>query len=267
MNDHTAPIGREHWRPIDFSDARLAAAYRDMAEAWRAAGPLRGWKIAAGAVQMRRQLGIASALIGFVSAGAELAPGEAVDLTGAAAPGVEAELAIHIGRDVRADASDAELAAAIDGLGLSAEIIDVRGDFTDLVHLLATNSFSRAFVFSPVQPAPIRLPPDSALAISLNDRAIFAAKPFERLGDLRWVVRFVAAALEANGESLRAGQVISSGLLTPAPIWVGPGDAVSIEAGALGRLDLTFAAVATSDQTATMAGRRESPLSSAGRGR
>ena len=58
--------------------------------------------------------------------------------------------------------------------------------------------------------------------------------------DLREAVAFVAAGLSRRGERLRAGQRILSGVLTPLPVWVQPGDTVVLSAGALGAITLTF---------------------------
>ena len=50
----------------------------------------------------------------------------------------------------------------------------------------------------------------------------------------------MAAGLARRGDRLAAGQRILSGVLTPMPIWVQPGDQVALSAGDLGTLELTF---------------------------
>jgi 2-keto-4-pentenoate hydratase len=234
-------ILHQHWRPLDPTLGICAAAYDELRARWQAQRPLRGWKIGAHHAAGRAMLGVQTSLLGFLPVTTQYPEGALIDLAGTQRPGVEAEIAVHMRRSVAADDSESAIADAIAGLTISAEIVDIGGDHTDPCHVLRRNMFHRGFML-PGAPAPRPVGEYDAVVvgIELNGREQAAVLPLAVLGDIRWIVGFVAASLACMGEEVAAGHVILTGAVTQLPIWVIPGDAIAIDAGSLGRLNLNF---------------------------
>src|SRR5262245_64142405 len=75
-----------------------------------------GWKVGFAAPAMLERLKIGGPLIGFLTRNARIQSGGAVSFAGWAKPVAEPEIAVHIGRDVAADADRDTAAAAIAGI-------------------------------------------------------------------------------------------------------------------------------------------------------
>lgn len=238
----TPPITREHWRALDPDDPRLSAPYGELRNEWGARRPLRGWKIGAHSPTTRAQLELQSSLLGFLPAGTEAPAGWPIDLADAARPGVEAEIAVHVGRAVGPACGEQELADAIAGLSIAAEIIDLRGRYDSLANVVRRNMFHRGYVLPPADFAlrPIAQLDNVIVRVYRNGKEAGHGRPSLVLGDVRWVLAFVVETLARMGEELFPGSIILSGVVTELPVWVAAGDDVAIEAGPLGRLDLKF---------------------------
>lgn len=225
-------------------DPRITAGLRAQLVRWHgilAAGAERvGWKIGLNVPAVQRQLGITTPVIGHLTSQTLVDATGRHALAAAVRPGIEPEIAIHVGANVAPGGSIDEAREAIEALGAALEVIDLDRPIDDVEALLAGNVFHRAVVLAPPGDRPTV--PDGLVARVRReggeDQAVSVAPA---LGDPAAVVRFVADLLGTAGERLRAGDRIIAGSLTP-PIWVVPGDRVTLSAGALGEATITLVA-------------------------
>lgn len=211
-------------------DPRLASALAVQLENWRATlaeGAERvGWKLGIGdRERIGRELAIGHLTSATcLEAGGTYSAGSAVDLR------ADAEIALHIGRDVdrRADLSVAQ--DAVSGFGAALELVDLGRPANDPEAVVATNVFHRAFVLGPSQR---ELPVGLEAALIVNGELRASASAPEDFSDS---VYAVARALGALGERLQAGDRIITGSVVQ--VGVEPGDEVVADLGGLGRLQL-----------------------------
>lgn len=219
--------------PAAFRPASLEEAYAVQDAVSRALGPVGGWKVGASspAAEPRRAPLLASRLH---EGPATLPAAEFRRI------GIEAELALRVGRDLPARPAPytrEEALAAFDTLHPAIEIVDSRfadREATDDLSLIADNQSNGAFVYGPAVPdwrgrdlgaQPVRLLIDGAVAV-------------ERVGGntagdpLRGVV-WLANHLAERGQPLRAGQLVTTGSTTGL-LWVSPGAAIEAEFPGLG---------------------------------
>ena len=201
-----------------------------------------GWKVGFGAPAAKEKLKIENALIGFLLDSAVLPDGASLSLAGWTKPVAEPEIAIEIGRDVPASASEAEAAQAVAAIGPAIELADIDGPMDDVESILAGDIFQRHVIFG--QRKPVALP--SALAsltgaVTRNGQAVPVPADLEtNTGRLLDTVRQVAATLAAFGEVLRAGDVVIAGSVTP-PLLLGVDDrTLSWELRPIGKVDVKF---------------------------
>ena len=76
-----------------------------------------GWKVGFGAPAAMKLLAIDAPLVGHLMQRARLQNNATVPLTGWTKPAAEAEIAVHIGTDLEANADRARIQAAIAGIG------------------------------------------------------------------------------------------------------------------------------------------------------
>src|SRR5258708_39043065 len=86
--------------------ARIAAGERPI-----------GWKVGLGAPPAMERLKIKAPLVGFMMEKSLLANGVTVSLAGWTKPGAEAEVAVHMGKDLAGGANRVAAIAAIAGVG------------------------------------------------------------------------------------------------------------------------------------------------------
>jgi 2-keto-4-pentenoate hydratase len=211
------------------------------------AQPLFGWKIAATSTAGQQHIGVDGPLAGRLLAETVFADGAAVPLGASRMRVAEAEFAFRIGRSLpprAAPYTTAEVLDAATALHLAIEVPDSRfADFATVgaAQLIADNACAYRFVLGPEAPATWR-------GTDLVEHRVVGtvAGRLERdgcganvLGDPRVALTWLANELSAHGVTLAAGQVVTTGTcLVPLP--VGPGDAVSADFGALGRVKVRF---------------------------
>jgi 2-keto-4-pentenoate hydratase len=224
-------------------DDRFAAGMREQLELRRARlaegdEPI-GWKVGFNAPAARTNLGTDLPLVGFLTDRGLLEDGATVALGGWAKPVLEAEIAVHLGRDVPGDASWEDVRAAIAGLGPAIELADLDPPPTDVRAVLAGNIFHRHVVLGPVDGS--RSTGEGIGGRVLRDGEEIASThdPAALTGEIVEVVRSTAEQLAACGELLRAGDVVISGSVVP-PQPIAPGQRIAVELGPLGGLSLTF---------------------------
>ena len=154
----------------------------------------------------------------------------------------EPEIAVHIGRDVPADADDETARAAIAGISPAIEIVDLTAPPQDPERILSDNIYQRHVVLGGAGPARA-----GAAAAGLTCRIIRrgaetarTTDPQANTGEWIGIVRHVADVLAAFGERLRAGEIIITGSVVP-PLAIEPDeDAIAFEVDPIGGITVRF---------------------------
>jgi 2-keto-4-pentenoate hydratase len=213
--------------------AQLELRRRRLAEGDRPVG----WKVAFGAPQSLELLCLGAPLVGFLTSRAVVEPGTTYSIAGWTKPALEAEIAVHMGRDLGAGASRSETEAAIASLGPAIELADIDRPLEELEAVLAENIFQRGVVLG--RPDPARAGGDVTgirARVAVDGEQVGATDDATALtGELIGVVAHVATLLAAFGETLRAGEVVIAGAVLP-HVWPEPGQEVVVELEPLGRL-------------------------------
>jgi 2-keto-4-pentenoate hydratase len=167
-----------------------------------------GWKVGFGAPAAKQRANIDAPLVGFLLQCAMLPSGASVSLKGWQKPVAEAEIAVHMNKNLPADSSHETVKAAIVALGPAIED-DVEG-------ILAGNIFQRHVIIGPRDETRAGLRLDGITArVNHSGKDIPVPADLEtNIGSIVEIVRHVADVTAALGEGLRAGQFIICGSLT-----------------------------------------------------
>lgn len=198
-----------------------------------------GWKLGMGVPAAMEKLGTDAPLVGFLNEPARLDSGATVELGDWTTPKLEPEIAVHMGSDLAGDASRADAEAAIAGLGVAIELVDLDADESDPERILAADIYQRHVLLGPVQEGAsasgvtASIVKGGAEAASADDATAATGDPVD-------LVLHVARTLAAAGEALRAGEVVICGSVVPA-LDVAAGDTVEVTLEPLGSLTVSFA--------------------------
>lgn len=201
-----------------------------------------GWKLAFGGPAALQRLRINEPLVGFLMADAVLPSASSVSLAGWKKPAAEPEIAVYMGKDLAARADRKTTSEAIAGLGAAIELADVDHPSEDVEGTLVRNIYQRHVVLSVCDftRAGGSLAGLRARVIR-NGEELADTSDFEVLtGELIHIAGHVATLLSHFGETLRAGQLIIAGSITP-PIWVTPGETIAFRLQPLEPISLSFA--------------------------
>ncbi len=209
--------------------------------------PLFGWKIAATSVAGQRHIGVDGPLAGRILAERVIADGGACPLGNNLMQVAELEFAFKIGRDLppRAEPySRDEVLATVESLHPAIELPDSRFrhfERVGLAQLVADNACAHRFVLG--------------LAATSDWRAINLASHKGRmfrngdvaedgigsnvLGDPRIALAWLANELSTCGETLKAGQVVTTGTCVK-PVPIAQGDHLEGELGILGKVSVSI---------------------------
>jgi 2-keto-4-pentenoate hydratase len=224
-------------------DDRFAAGMREQlalrSERLAAGARPIGWKVGFNAPAAHANLGTDIPLVGFLTDRTVVPDGATVSLAGWANPVLEAEIAVHLGRDVPGDATWEDVRGAIAGLGPAIELADLDPPPTDVRAILAGDIYHRAVVLGPVDESRSTAEGIGGRVLRDGEEVAATDDPAALTGEVVEVVRATAEQLAACGELLRAGEVVISGSIVP-PMPVAPGQHVAVELGPLGGLALTF---------------------------
>jgi 2-keto-4-pentenoate hydratase len=198
-----------------------------------------GWKLGFGSPEAMARFGIDRPLVGFLTDRALLSDGADVSLAGWAAPALEPELAIHLGRDIGWRDSRDQARTAIAGVSAAIELADVDPPPSDPETILAGNIFNRHVVLGELHEHRVN-GVGLAARVTRNGAEVARADDLHALpGDPIELLRQTAELLAACGEQLRAGDVVITGSVVP-PMPIAPGEHIEVEMGQLGSLALSF---------------------------
>jgi 2-keto-4-pentenoate hydratase len=212
------------------------------------AKPRAGWKIAATSVAGQQHIGVDGPLAGRLLAERLLPAGSAVSIAQNRMRVAEPEFAFRFARDVAPKASPyttEEAMAAVGDLHLCFELPDSR--FADFARvggpsLIADNACTRELVVGPVVTADWR-----SLDLARHPVIAHVGQRYVRegigrnvLGDPRLALAWLVNEVTALGITIRAGELVTTGTCV-VPLEIEPGDAVTADFGALGRIDVRIA--------------------------
>jgi 2-keto-4-pentenoate hydratase len=206
-----------------------------------------GWKLGLGTPAAMEQHGTSAPLVGFLTDQGLREPGTELEIAGWTKPTAEPEVAVHIAGDIPAGADRDTVTAAIGGLGIAFEIVDIDGG--EVEEILAGDIFHRHVILGPARAfagGATDGDPGVALAdlrgeIRHGDDVQPVDDPLALVGDPVAAVVHLASHLAAFGETVRAGEVLITGSIVPA-LAVAPGDRLHYRLEPLGELAVTFVA-------------------------
>ena len=225
----------------DVPELDLATGYAVQRALREQAGPLAGWKLGVTSRAKQAQVGVNSPIYGFLAAGnaldlgAPLATGELIQ------PRAEPEIVFTMAADLAGPhVTAADVLAATASVAVGLEILDSRyRDYRfTMADVVADNtSAGRYLIGAPVPVAGIDLRL-VGVVLEHNGEVVATASGSASLGHPAAAVAWLVRALAAEGEGLRAGEVVLSGGLTAA-VPVGPGDVVVASIDRLGTIELS----------------------------
>jgi 2-keto-4-pentenoate hydratase len=183
----------------------------------RAAGSSRiGWKIGLTAKAIQEQFGLHEPVFACLLADGLIQSGHAFRFEELVKPGFENELCIVLGRDLTADTTPQDVAAAVAAVYPAFEIIETRGDLSGQLALaIADNGQQKAFVLgSPVGAEALPELSTVRVRVRINDTEVATAYGEAVLGHPYNAVAWLATKLAQFGETVRAGDYIMSGSFT-----------------------------------------------------
>jgi 2-oxo-3-hexenedioate decarboxylase len=224
----------------DVPDLDLATGYAVQRAVREQAGPLAGWKLGVTSPAKQAQVGLTDPVYGFLAARHALDHGAPLRTEELIHPRAEPEIVLVVGRDLAGPhVTAAEVLAATAGVAVGIEILDSRYRdyrFTPPDLVADNTSAGRYLAGAPVPPAGIDLRL-VGVVFEHNGEVVTTAAGAASLGHPAAAVAWLVRALAAEGEGLRAGEVILSGGLTAA-VPVAPGDVVVATADRLGTVEL-----------------------------
>lgn len=211
----------------------LATGYAVQRRQRDASGPLVGWKLGVTSRAKQAQVGVHEPIRGFLAAEHALDYGEPLEVSQHIQPRCEPEIVLILGRDVEGSAvTAADVLGATEAVAVGIEVLDSRYldyRFTMPDVVADDASAGRYVVGAPVPVAGIDL---RLVGVVLEHRGevVGTASGAASLGHPAAAVAWLVRSLAADGEGLRAGQLVLSGGLTAAvPVTAGSSVVVTID--------------------------------------
>ncbi len=208
-------------------------------------GERAGYKIACTTKVMQKYLGIRNPCSGGIFYGTLYKSGATLRHEAFRRVGAEFEIAVRIGTDVKSDDGPIDLeglSEAVEAFMPAIEVVDDRYvDWrkTDTPTLIADDFFAAACVLGEGVPAgDVGDPAELTGIATLNGEEVGRGKGSDIMERPLDALVWLANALIARGQSLRAGEVVLLGSLTE-PQWLDFGDVAAFEVSTLGRVELT----------------------------
>jgi 2-oxo-3-hexenedioate decarboxylase len=200
-----------------------------------------GYKLGLTSRNKQQAMGLDAPLYGRVTSGMISTFGDPVRLDRFIHPRVESEIAFLLARDVEAPATVTSVLAATDVVFGAVDVLDSRYEsfqFT-LTDVVADNASAGAFYLGPVARRPDELEDLRLLGcvVRVDGDVVMTAAGAAVMGHPAASVAWLANQLAAEGEGLKAGQLIFSGGVT-APVPVVAGGSVTFEFDGLGAIEV-----------------------------
>ncbi|MEO8541499.1 MAG: hypothetical protein ABI577_17280 [bacterium] len=225
--------------PVDSGMRRQLQSFRQQ----RTNGmPRFGWKVGINDPAAQQRLGLSGPIVGWLDGRRVFPEGQPYQPSAGAKPRIEAETAIHIGRDVPGTASLDDARAAISEVAPAFEFVDGTKPLSPIEEMLAHDILHDGVMLGPARPLDTAagLIAKGLPSVTLNGAPHRVAQPGRYPDDLAEIVLSVARTLGAHGEALLAGDWIIGGSYID-PFDLAPGDAVAADFGPLGALTVTCA--------------------------
>ena len=200
-----------------------------------------GYKLGLTSRNKQQAMGLDKPLYGRVTSGMILAHGEPVRLDRFIHPRVESEIAFLLARDIEPPATVISVLAATEAIFGAVDVLDSRYEsfqFT-LTDVVADNASAGAFYMGPIARRPEDLGDLALLGcnVKVGGEIAMTATGAAVMGHPAASVAWLANQLAAEGEILKAGQLVFSGGVT-APVPVVAGGVVTFEFAGLGSIDV-----------------------------
>jgi 2-keto-4-pentenoate hydratase len=254
--ENAAAILWQHWQqrtridqlPADCRPLDRAAGYSAQRAIVKVSGQhVVGWKIAATSAAGQKHIGVDGPLAGPLLANRVLENGATVPLDGNIMLVAEAEFAFKFARSLAKRANpytQSEVLDAVASLHPAIEVPDSR--YNDFVRvgapqLIADTACACWFVLGPPATADWRARDLVAHAVTaqLNGQHAATGSGANVLGDPRLALTWLANDRSRRGDSLRAGEIVTTGTCVT-PVTIAPGDEVVADFGVLGTVGVAF---------------------------
>ncbi|MGQ0579623.1 MAG: 2-keto-4-pentenoate hydratase [Betaproteobacteria bacterium] len=231
--------------PADCRPTSRQDGYEVQSQVARLSGQaLFGWKIAATSQAGQKHIGVEGPLAGRLLEKRAFQSDASVPMINNLMKVAEAEFAFRMSRDLppRAAAySTDEVLDAVASLHPAIEIPDSRyRDFARVgaAQLIADNACASYFVLGPATGADWRRHDlaEHPASAWVNGKLAGKGKGANVLGDPRLALSWIVNELCVIGETLRAGQVVTTGTCV-VPVAIAPGDQVAADFGLFGRAE------------------------------
>lgn len=180
-----------------------------------------GRKIGLTSLAMQQQLGVDQPDYGAITDAMELADGAECDPALLLQPRVEAEFAFELGSDLPLNPSYDEVVAAVSGVALAMEVIDSRiADWRiKLLDTVADNASMARVVwgtFVPATPELLAALPAAVISMRKDGSEVASGPGSAVLGHPLVSLHWLAGALGAQGDTLKAGDRVLAGAVAAA---------------------------------------------------
>ncbi len=176
-----------------------------------------GWKVGFGAPETLKKLGLEAPLVGYLMQKALVPSGGTISLKNFVRPAAECEIAVRMARDLGPDASPPDVLSTIKEIGPAIEIADLdpppSPDILDAV--LAGDIYQRHVLLGERVQAGGSVRGLTSRLIRRGEEAARTGDPEKLTGKLVDIVAHVASMLAIFGETLKAGDVVITGSITP----------------------------------------------------
>jgi 2-oxo-3-hexenedioate decarboxylase len=229
----------------DHPDVDVATAYRAqqafVQSKLDAGETFVGYKLGLTSRNKQQAMGLDAPLYGRVTSGMISTYGDPVRFDRFIHPRVESEIAFLLARDIDAPATVTSVLAATEVVFGAVDVLDSRYEsfkFT-LSDVVADNASAGAFYLGPIARRPDELVDLRLLGcvVRVDGEVAMTAAGAAVMGHPAASVAWLANQLVAEGEGLRAGQLVFSGGVT-APVPVVPGGSVTFEFDGLGAIEV-----------------------------
>jgi 2-keto-4-pentenoate hydratase len=201
-----------------------------------------GWKVGLGAKAAMERLTITMPAVGYMMEKSLVPNGSTVSIAGWSQAVAEPEIAVYMASDLPGGATRDAAMKAVGSLGPAIELADLPGPPSDVEVALAGNIFHRSVILGPPDAlrAGVKLDGLAGLVFRRGAQVARQEDLQANIGNIVDIVAHVAGTLAANGESLRAGDVIITGSIVPPPMVEPDETEFAYQLEPMGRLSVKF---------------------------